>query len=36
MHQYWPIFFLLVGLKVPVLAMIYLVWWASQPVPDVE
>jgi hypothetical protein len=36
MHQYWPIFFLLVVLKVPVLAMIYLVWWASQPVPDVE
>jgi len=36
MHQYWPIFFLLVVLKVPVLAMIYLVWWASQPVPEVE
>ncbi len=29
-------FFLLVVLKVPVLAMIYLVWWASQPVPEVE
>lgn len=36
MHQYWPIFFLLVVLKVPILAMIYLVWWASQPVPGVE
>jgi hypothetical protein len=36
MHQYWPMFFLLVVLKVPVLAMIYLVWWASQPVPEVE
>jgi hypothetical protein len=35
-YQYWPIFFLLVVLKVPVLAMIYLVWWASQPVPEVE
>lgn len=29
-------FFLLVVLKVPVLAMIYLVWWASQPAPEVE
>ncbi len=29
-------FFLLVVLKVPVLAMIYLLWWASQPVPEVE
>jgi hypothetical protein len=29
-------FFMLVVLKVPVLTMIYLVWWASQPVPEVE
>lgn len=29
-------FFMLVVLKVPVLAMIYLVWWACQPVPEVE
>jgi hypothetical protein len=29
-------FFLLVVLKVPVLAMIYLVWWACQPAPEVE
>ena len=36
MHQYWPIFFLLVVLKVPVLAMIYLVWWACHPVPEVD
>jgi hypothetical protein len=36
MHQYWPMFFLLVVLKVPVLAMIYLVWWACQPVPEVQ
>ena len=35
-REYFPIFFLLVVLKVPVLSMIYLVWWASQPVKEVE
>jgi hypothetical protein len=29
-------FFLLVVLKVPVIGMIYLLWWAAQPVPEVE
>jgi hypothetical protein len=36
MYQALPIFFLLVVLKIPVLAMIYLVWWASQPAAEME
>lgn len=36
MHQHLPIFFLLVVLKIPVLAMIYLVWWACQPETEAE
>lgn len=35
-REYFPMFFLLVVLKVPVLAMIYLVWWASQPATEAE
>jgi hypothetical protein len=31
---FWPIFFLLVVLKIPVLGALWLVWWASQPLPD--
>jgi hypothetical protein len=33
---FWPIFFLLVVLKIPVLGSLWLVWWASraQPLPD--
>ena len=31
MHGFWPIFFLLVVLKVPVFSALGLVWWASQP-----
>ncbi len=29
MEGFWPIFFLLVVLKVPVLGMIWLLWWAT-------
>jgi len=36
MTGFWPIFFLLVVLKIPVLAGIWLVWWASQPQPEPE
>ena len=28
MEGFWPIFFLMVILKIPVVAMLYLVWWA--------
>jgi hypothetical protein len=33
---FWPIFFLLVVLKIPVLGSLWLVWWASraEPLPD--
>ena len=36
MEGFWPIFFLLVVLKIPVLGALWLVWWASraEPVPD--
>ena len=36
MEGFWPIFFLLVVLKIPVLGSLWLVWWASreQPLPD--
>ena len=36
MEGFWPIFFLLVVLKIPVLGALWLVWWASraQPLPD--
>jgi hypothetical protein len=29
-----PIFFLLVVLKIPVFGALWLVWWASRPVPE--
>jgi hypothetical protein len=35
-REYFPLFFLLVVLKVPVLAMIYLVWWACQPATEAD
>jgi hypothetical protein len=32
---FWPIFFLLVVLKIPVFGALWLVWWASQePKPE--
>jgi hypothetical protein len=31
---FWPIFFLLVVLKIPVLGALWLVWWASKPVVE--
>jgi hypothetical protein len=35
MEGFWPIFFLLVVLKIPVLGALWLVWWASQePEPE--
>lgn len=34
MEGYLPVFFLIVVLKLPVLGMIYLLWWASKPAPD--
>ncbi|HEX6753550.1 MAG TPA: hypothetical protein VF093_08220 [Solirubrobacterales bacterium] len=30
MEGFWPIFFLLVVLKIPVFGALWLVWWASQ------
>jgi hypothetical protein len=30
MTGFWPIFFLLVVLKIPVFASLWLVWWASR------
>lgn len=35
MHGFWPIFFLLVVLKIPVFASMALIWWASKaPEPE--
>jgi hypothetical protein len=35
MHGFWPIFFLLVVLKIPVFASLALIWWASrEPEPE--
>jgi hypothetical protein len=34
MTGFWPIFFLLVVLKIPVLGSLWLVWWASRPAED--
>ena len=31
---FWPIFFLLVVLKIPVLGSIWLVWWAARQTPN--
>jgi len=32
---FWPIFFLMVVLKIPVFFALWLIWWASHPpVPD--
>jgi len=35
-HGFWPIFFLLVVLKVPVFSALWLVWWASHATPETE
>jgi hypothetical protein len=32
----WTMFFLFVALKVPLLALCYLVWWAIKQVPEDE
>lgn len=35
MEGFWPIFFLLVVLKIPVFGALWLVWWASRsPEPE--
>lgn len=35
MQGFWPIFFLLVVLKIPVFAGLWLIWWASRaPEPE--
>ena len=36
MEGFWPIFFLVVILKIPVACMLYLVWWAYKAQPEVE
>lgn len=36
MHGFWPIFFLLVVLKIPVLGSMGLVWWAIKSTPEPE
>jgi hypothetical protein len=33
---FWPIFFLLVVLKIPVLGSLWLVWWASKQYDEPE
>jgi hypothetical protein len=33
---FWPIFFLLVVLKIPVFGALWLVWWASRPMPETD
>lgn len=35
MEGFWPIFFLLVVLKIPVFGALWLVWWASKS-PETE
>lgn len=34
MEGFWPIFFLLVVLKIPVFGALWLVWWASKAPTD--
>lgn len=34
MEGFWPIFFLLVVLKIPVFGALWLVWWASKAPED--
>jgi hypothetical protein len=33
---FWPIFFLAVVLKIPVAALLYLVWWSIHAEPELE
>jgi hypothetical protein len=33
---FWPIFFLAVILKIPIAALLYLVWWAIHQTPEEE
>ena len=35
-NGFWPIFFLLVVLKIPVLGSLWLVWWASKPATEAD
>jgi hypothetical protein len=36
MEGFWPIFFLIVVLKIPVFGALGLVWWAVRAEPEVE
>ena len=36
MEGFWPIFFLAVILKIPIAALLYLVWWAIHQTPETE
>ena len=35
MGGFWTVFWLAVVLKIPIFALLYIVWWASRP-PEVE
>lgn len=34
MEEWWPIFWLFVVLKIPLLAALWIVWWALRAEPD--
>jgi hypothetical protein len=34
--EFWPIFFLAIVLKIPIVALCALVWWAVRATPDPE
>ena len=36
LEGFWPIFFLAVILKIPIAALLYLVWWAIHQTPETE
>jgi hypothetical protein len=36
MEGFWPIFYLAIILKIPVAAMLWLVWWAARAEPETE
>jgi hypothetical protein len=38
MSGFWAVFWLMIALKVPIAALLYIVWWAVKdpPVPEVD
>jgi hypothetical protein len=38
MHGFWAVFWLAVILKIPIVALLAIVWWAirAQPIPEVD